>query len=233
MRPSGFGGSYTMAVGAPWEIFRVSHLTPDNRPVDIYTKSGSLPGYASYLVLVPEFNIGGAINVSGDDGDDAAFDVLDVVTTTLVPALDSLARKQAAKYAGKYTGPCDGLNCTASAKSSLELSVDKGPGLRVVSWSNNGKSVMDVLAANKGAKTKDIEARLYLVDGQRWRLAVERKTKQGSTITKPSEACNQWFLIDKMRYASLPIDEFDFEVEDGKVVGVSNTGMRSNLTKNK
>ncbi|CEJ95163.1 hypothetical protein VHEMI10660 [[Torrubiella] hemipterigena] len=234
MRPSRFAGSYTMGVGAPWEIFRLSHLTPDNRPVDIYTKSGSLPGYASYLVLIPEFNIGGAINVSGDDGDDAAFDLLDAVTSIAVPALDSLARVQAKEtYAGKYTGQCDGLNCTASDTSSLELVVDSGPGLHVVSWVNNGKSVLNILAANKGAKTMDIEARLYPVgDGDRWRLAVERKHHVGGdTIRRPSEACSMWFQIDKMRYASLPVDEFVFRLSEGNAISVTNPGLRAKLTK--
>lgn len=222
-----------MAVGAPWEIFRLSHLTPDNRPVDIYTKSGSLPGYASYLVLIPEFNIGGAINVSGDDGDDVAFDLLDAVTSVVVPALDSLAKSQAKEiYSGKYTAPCDGLNCTNTAKSSLELVVDSGPGLHVASWVNNGKSVLDVLARNKGVKTIDIEARLYPVnDGNRWRLAVERKHHAGDTIRRPSEACSMWFQIDKMRYASLPVDEFVFRLDEGNAIGVTNAGLRANLTK--
>lgn len=72
LKPSSFAGSYAMHVGAPWEIFRLAHLTPDGRPIDVYTKSGSMPGWASYVFLVPEYNIGGTIMVAAVDANSPA-----------------------------------------------------------------------------------------------------------------------------------------------------------------
>lgn len=220
MRPGGFAGSYTTAVGAAWEIYRVSYK---DRPIDIYTKNGGMPGWSAYLVFVPEYNIAGAINSCGDEPDGPANDMLDLLASSVIPAVDSLARKQARVYVGRYSGP---------SKSSLELAIDDGPGLRIKTWTNNGKSILDVLAAENGVKVKDIDVRLYPVgEGNRWRMAVEKVNIRPDKISVPSEACHNWVWVDAKRYASYPVDEFTFEVKDGRVVGVKNSGLRASLTK--
>ena len=233
MRPAGDAGSYTMTVGAPWEIYRLSHITPDNRVIDVCTKSGSMPGYAAYLVFLPDYNVAGTITVAGDEGDNTATDLLDKLTVSAIAAMESLARNQAKDlYAGRYTGPCSGLACDPKAKSSLELAVDDGPGLLVKSWINNGKSMLDVLAGNKGVKPEDIDVRLYPIgEGDRWRMAVEKLNARPKSIRMPSEACTNWLVIDEKRYASYPYDEFQFVAKGGKVVRVKNPGLRSNLSK--
>lgn len=229
MRPAGFAGSYTTAVGAAWEIFRVSY---NSRPVDIYTKAGGMPGWSSYIVFVPDYNVAGVINACGNQPDGPANDMLDIFTTSVIPAMDSLARKQAYIYVGRYSGPCSGLQCDPDAKSTLELAIDSGPGLRIKGWTNNGKSILDVLAADNGMKVKDLEVRLYPVgEGNKWRMAVEKASHRVDTARVPSEACFAWLWVDTMRYASYPVDEFTFDVKDGRVISVKNSGLRASLNK--
>jgi hypothetical protein len=56
----------------PWEIFRLTHLTLQPRPIDVYAKSGSLPGYAAYVALVPGYEVGITVNTAGDGSSEAA-----------------------------------------------------------------------------------------------------------------------------------------------------------------
>ncbi|EFY86376.1 beta-lactamase, putative [Metarhizium acridum CQMa 102] len=232
MRPASFAGSFSMSVGAPWEIFRVAHLTPDQRPIDIYTKSGSMPGWAAYLFFLPDYNVGGAIAVSGDDGDAASLALLDIVAATVVPAVDSLARGQAkAAYTGQY-GASSGDNKRMSGAAHLELVIDQGPGLKVKSWFNKGKSIIKAIADHKGVKPQEMDLRLYPVgENNRWQLSVETLERRVDVARKPSDACLNWFQTDSMRWATLPVDEFDFEVTNGRVVAVRNLGLRANLSK--
>jgi hypothetical protein len=63
LKPWSFGSSSSLrdAVGAPWEIARLTTLPAPvtrGRVVDLYTKSGGLSVvYASQLVLVPDYNL--------------------------------------------------------------------------------------------------------------------------------------------------------------------------------
>lgn len=222
-----------MSVGAPWEIFRISSLTPDNRPIDIYTKSGSMPGWAAYIFFIPDYNIGGSVNVAGDAADPASLVLLDAIATTVVPVVDALARQQAkAAYAGRYVTPCQGAKCENKSDASLELAIDQGPGIKIKSWVNNGKSIIKAFADRKGAKPADMDLRLYPIgENNRWRLSIETLKHRPDVITKPSEACLNWFSTDSKRWATLPVDEFDFEVKGGRVIGVKNLGLRANLSK--
>lgn len=189
-----------------------------------------MPGWAAYIFFLPDYNIGGNIHVTGEDAGGPSEEILDVVTTSLVPAMESLARQQAKSlYAGRYAGGDAKQNCN---NASLELIIDNGPGLKIKSWRNDGKSILDAIAKDKGINATDLHLRLYPIgEGNRWRMSTEKSKPTSDTIKKPSEACINWFLYDQMRYASFPIDEFDFDVKDGKVIGVKNPGMRANLTK--
>ena len=228
-----YAGGLTADVGMPWEIYRVSHLTPDGRLVDVYTKSGGIPGYASMVLLLPEYDVGATILVSSDEEYEPSVVLVDVVLETLIPQLESLARGQAAaRYAGSYFGASRDGYGTNSTGATLILSIDDGHGLRITEWTNNGKSILDVLASERSTKSGNIEARLYPVgEADRWHMIVEGPPSEGSSSDLPSGMCKAWFRVDTMRYASLSFEEFVFQ--DGKdgVTGVLNPGLRQSLTK--
>lgn len=77
-----------------------------------------------------------------------------------------------------------------------------------------------------------LDATIYPVGlGERWRVVFEEdEMEEKETVT--STSCRTWEAVDQVRYAGLPCDEFDFLVgEDGKVVGVTNLGLREQLWK--
>jgi hypothetical protein len=115
----------------------------------------------------------------------------------------------------------------------LELVIDQGPGLKIKSWFANGKSIVKAFADHKGVEPADVDLRLYPIgEKNRWQLSVEKLTSRRPDVArKPSDACLNWFQTDTNRWATLPVDEFDFEVTGGKATGVKNPGLRTNLDK--
>ncbi|CAH0035146.1 unnamed protein product [Clonostachys rhizophaga] len=224
LKPSIFAGSFSTAVGMPWEIFRLSNLTPDNRPIDLYTKSGGIFGYETNMVLIPEFNVGISVLAAGDDAGDGLMGLLDIVIPATVSSLDQLARQQAKEtYAGNYQS-------ANGTDAILSLDVDDGPGLKITQWTNRGKSMLEFLASREGTNVMDLDARLYPVgEGQRWRLALERTERVNPSVF--SDACITWLRVDQMRYAKQPVDEFTFDIKGGAIIGLKNSGLRAKLVK--
>lgn len=229
LKPQAFTSSPLTAVGAPWEIFRPTSLVSSGRPIDVYTKSGGLPGYNAYIAVIPEYEIGLSINVAGAADKDYAIvrEIFSAALQNLVPGLEALARAQAAaKYAGTYT------STAGNATSSLTLSVDGGPGLKIDEWTLLDNSVLEIIAMlHRAEGAAGIDVRAYPVGAEdRWLLVVERVAGEEDTSVYAG-TCETWFTLDQMRFAGLPTDELDFVVEDGEVVGVASPGLRQNLAK--
>jgi hypothetical protein len=213
----------------PWEIFRMWHVTPDNRPIDVYAKSGLFLIYSSYIILLPDYEIGITILVSGETPLPTIEIISDLVIQDLVPSLDKLAKEQAeARYAGLYTASNDGRE----PDSELLLSVDDGPGLRIDRWTNKGHSILEFLVQRADRPGEEVEARLYPIgEKNRWRLSVESVNSSDEQPSLLTRACHAWLRVDQLRYASLPVDEFIFSIEEGSVAGVENLGLRAKLVK--
>lgn len=219
-----------MNLGMPWEIIRLADLTVDGRPIDIYTKLGDVPGYSTMMFLVPDYEVGGAIIVSGDGTYNTVLKLMDIVVEKLVSEVDSLARTQASIYTGQYRSS-NGTS-TNSSTSSLSLVLDDGPGIKIENWVNDGKSILDGLSGIRGITIDRLDARLYPVgSGNKWRMALEVTQSPNQVSVLPSQACSNWLFVDQLRYAGLPVDEFSFHVQNGAVEEVHNSGLRVTLTK--
>jgi hypothetical protein len=230
LKPSIFAESFSTAAGMPWEIFRLSDLTSDKRPIDLYTKSGGIFGYSTHMVIIPEFNVGLSVLAAGDESYQAVLGLLDVVIPATMSSLDRLARTQARElYAGRYQATGDN-QIDYSEEATLTLVVDDGPGLKIEQWTNRGKSILDFVASQQGTTPSKLAARLYPVgDEQRWRMGLE--TMESVNLSVFSDVCAAWLSVDQMRYAKLPVDEFRFHMNNGSVKGIENRGLRVNLTK--
>lgn len=207
----------------PWEIYRVSDLTPSPRPVDVYTKAGDGVLYAAYIVIIPEYDVGITINVAGLDNYAAGRDLLDLMVQEVVRYFENLAREQARnKYTGKYVND----------KDSLVLTVDQGPGIKITEWTSQGKPVLKAWAAISGGNDPNVDARIYPVgENERWRVVLEAVTSQRSMIGIYKDYCANWFSVDQFRYQGLPVDEIDFVTEDGVIKGLKVPGLRQELSK--
>ena len=136
-----------LSVGRPWEIFRVTHLI-NGRVSDLYAKAGDGPGYSSYVILSPDHGAGFTILITGNASTLIANRAIaDILTSTVIPALESQAAAEAAEnFAGTYASTSPSLN------SSVTLSVDpsRGAGLLVTSWISNGTDMFSWLASAAG-----------------------------------------------------------------------------------
>ncbi|CEL03929.1 hypothetical protein ASPCAL05066 [Aspergillus calidoustus] len=208
LKPAAFTSQLDNSVGAPWEIFRPTALLPnDARPIDHYTKSGDVPGFSSsYLVIVPEYNLGVTILGAGPDASTVVPLLLDTVQAVLVPALDQLARDQAiGLYAGTYASE------SGNQSSVIELVVDDGPGLKVTRWSKGhldmrkslavslfgGSSPQDALPADIRFYPTGVDDRWYV--GFTEQEAEETKDANQRGLLRDS-ACMDWYRVDQFHY---------------------------------
>jgi hypothetical protein len=138
MKPRGFVSNHFTAVGAPWEIIRLQ-ASPNNRIIDLYTKSGDLPGYSSQFVLIPDLQIGFSILSAGANPTTNNVLLADLISDTLLPSIETAAIEEAdLLYAGTYTSPDKSLN------SSITISTDvTKPGLGITSWISNGTDMIN------------------------------------------------------------------------------------------
>ncbi|KAF2638189.1 beta-lactamase/transpeptidase-like protein [Massarina eburnea CBS 473.64] len=234
LQPRSFLPSYYQLVGAPWEIIRPSDLKITvPRPIDIYTKSGGVPGYTSYLVLIPEYDVTITINVAGDKATPALQTLLPTVIKPLVAYADTQARQQAlAKYAGTYRG-------ASGSNSSLVLTIDGGPGLKISSFNMNGAPVVAGLAAMRGIPVASASARVYPYDTdawaegkQVWRFQLDGPMATGNTWADLD--CASWNFGDPARYVGNPLDILNVKVDsNGKAKEIELVGWRSTLKRTK
>jgi hypothetical protein len=234
MQPTTFLRSMHQYVGVAWEIFRITDLPLDfPRPIDVYTKAGGVPGYGSYLVLIPEYDISITINAAGGETSYSSIDLLNTIVTALVPYADRLARAQAeSKYAGTY------ILSTPTSNDTLVLSSTSGPGLSVDSLSVNNVPVIGTLAAKQKIPLDNFSARLYptdpdslSTDSENWRMILDQITPAKKLWAELE--CMSWNLGDFARYVREPLDTFVFhmDADSGKVVSVELLGWRVKLVK--
>ncbi|KAF1933017.1 uncharacterized protein M421DRAFT_1588 [Didymella exigua CBS 183.55] len=212
LKPTSFTSSLIGAVGHAWEIYRAVIDVKNNRVIDLYTKAGSLPGYGSILILIPDFDVGITIMMAGERGNGGTT-IAGVITDNLLPALEEAPRVQAdVSYAGTYTGS-NGLN------STVKLTTAPGvPGLSIEEWVSNGTdlrhSVYETVELLQMFPTNIVSDDDKEIS---WRLTTGSAPNTGS----PFDACPSWLGIDRPTYGVYSLDRFVLHVgEDGKAWGL-------------
>lgn len=66
--------------------------------------------------------------------------------------------------------------------------------------------------------------------GGKWRVTFEGSS-QSNRLTVLSMACRTWEQMDELRYASLPSNEFNFEITKKRVTQVTIPGLQAKLVK--
>ena len=118
------------SVGHAWEIQRVSLQDPC-RVVDAYTKARDIGSYASYLILLPDYDLGFTILVAG-----SASLLGSLIGGIVIPAAEAAAGQQAEDvYVGHYQTNAD----DPAINSSLSLGITQ--------WINNGTDMLAVIVA--------------------------------------------------------------------------------------
>ncbi|KAJ4321106.1 hypothetical protein N0V94_003053 [Neodidymelliopsis sp. IMI 364377] len=229
LQPRALLPSLYQAVGESWEILRPTDLrvaTP--RPIDIFTKTGGVTGYAAYTAVIPEYSIALTINVAGGQANDAISTLFPLLVKPLVAYADKLATTQAkVGYAGIYEGT------TANVTNSITLAVDDGPGIAITSMTINGVPVLQALAATQKIPFQSFSARLYPTDPdslgtmqESWRISVENKDIEKGFAELQ---CASWNWGDSFRYVTEPLDTVVFTKDQSGAVNLELLGWRVKL----
>ncbi|KAF4977988.1 hypothetical protein FDECE_18283 [Fusarium decemcellulare] len=231
LKPSTFTSTWSSAVGAPWEIYRIDNLTSDGRIIDLHTKGGSLTSYHGGLTLVSEFGLAISILSAGPETP-GLWPQLAMLKATeaLIPALDLASRDEAKKrFAGKYTNEESG--------SELTLSLDDGPGLVLTKWIVRDFFVLENLNRYNPANVNNFDEsgiksiRLYPTgletkSRSAWRSVFPAFTDEVAEIIDASTSlkdvtCNTWQTADKAIYNTFSLDHFEFQFGDDGETAVS------------
>lgn len=233
LKPISHTGSLQLSVGRPWEIFRFTHPI-NGRVSDLYTKEGDGTGFSSYLILSPDHGAGFTILIAGNASTVVANTAIaDILTSTVIPALESQAAAEAAqRLVGTYTPE------SASLNSSVTLSVDpsRGAGLLVTSWISNGTDMFSWLGYDElslfqtGLRSAPV--------GQAGQVAF-RGTFGNSTFERDvgifvDQVTTDvvWEVVDYTIYGGVSLDLFVFDVDAmGNAVAVSPAATRAKLQK--
>ncbi|KEZ46560.1 Uncharacterized protein SAPIO_CDS0356 [Scedosporium apiospermum] len=250
LKPNSATGSLNSLVGLPWEIFRTANLTPKHpHVIDIYAKGGGAYNYRSQLSLIDEYGVGIIILTAGASG--ALTPIYDAVLTTIVPAIDEVARQQAQQYAGEFGAISNGVVVNATLEldddSIIIQSLNRDghdilEGFQVI-FSQAFGSILGLGVAGPrlfptGVKTP---GEVKLCNGTRavvredWRLNwsefvnFEESELPGVGVT--AQDCLSWTLADWMHYGKEPLDRYIFvtDAESGEVLGFEVPFLRSGL----
>lgn len=223
--------SLHQAVGESWEILRPTDLdvkTP--RPIEIFTKTGGVTGYAAYAAIIPEYDIALTINAGGAQAQDVVSTIFPLLVKPLVAYADRLAHEQCAiQCSGTYK------DLNASSYSSLTLAIDNGPGLAITDLVVNGVPVLPSLAAVQKISIDKFSARLYPYDlgplgseKEIWKLVIGRSDRQNGFAELQ---CASWFMSDAFRYATEPLDVVVFTRNVHGLASVELLGWRVTLNR--
>ncbi|KAJ5605487.1 beta-lactamase/transpeptidase-like protein [Penicillium lagena] len=222
MKPDTHTSSLEFSVGAPWEIY--SYME-DSRVIDLYTKAGDLGGYSSILALSPDHNVGFTILAAGVGTTEAVAGLSDLVANTLLPALEDVGKTEAkTNFGGVYE--------SSQTNSTISISTDNGPGLKVDSWVRGGDNMLTVLSAIEESSVNSV--RLYPTGlnapGEMSFRAIIQDLSASQGVGPITRSCNSWELADGKVYGNIGIDEFVFTVDScGKGTGLSPRAWRDYL----
>ncbi|EXJ82747.1 hypothetical protein A1O3_06562 [Capronia epimyces CBS 606.96] len=243
MKPSSHTSSLFLSIGMPWEIYRANIF---GRIVDLYSKSGSVGAYNSWLVLVPDYGIVISVLVASAETAGALPGRLtDLVTFKVLREV--AAREESQRFTGRYVS-----NSTTGQEpdSAVELQVNaEEPGLKIRSWISNGVDFLET--ADAYARSTDSGAlqsvHLYpsickTVDECLTYRAVFKTAREPASPLSIAEvggvpqlfdqATGAWIAVDQLTYGKQPLDEFVFETDsEGRVIGVSNPGLRVKMAR--
>jgi hypothetical protein len=205
---------------------------------DLYTKQGDVFQYSSLIVFAPDWEVGFVVLAAGNSTTVTVDSLGDAIIHSLFPALEETARSQAqSKFAGTY------VSNDTSVPSNITLTTQPGePGLVITEWYSNATDFLAVLAYVQTSSLNDsaVDVRLYPSGlnqqianstervGYRAAIAPVEPQANGAVFTMN---CYTDDTTDELMYGGVGIDEFEFRMENGKVVSITPRALRATLKK--
>ncbi|KAI1346370.1 beta-lactamase/transpeptidase-like protein [Xylaria sp. FL0043] len=224
MKPTTFTAGLDFALGMGWEIYRYTdevtgHVT------DLYTKLGDAGNYASYLVVVPDYDFGFSVIVTSGiataaERSAAAHLLADIISEGILPALrDQAAAETKRNYAGTYISR--GTN-TSSLTLAYNETAGAGFGLTITSLVNNGRNLLHVLQAELASNQLVLApSTMDPKTGQRGFVATAVTPPGAYTgvFSKMFATDVEWINNNGVTYGGQALGTFYFDVaDDGRAV---------------
>ena len=218
LSPAAFSTGIHSSMGLPWEIFRTWIASGNSsRAVTYYTKGGGLPGYFSYSIVMPVYDLAVFMVVGGDLP--VLNEIFKIVRDILPSEAESVAQSQlAAIYAGTYRASTQDAN-EPVLNSSIVLSQSTTNSLYISSWISNSTDVLAglvPLVAGQAGLTGDIHFQLVPTfevapgktkdtSGEIWRLINVQDDD-------PTDVWQDYCIgnYDPLRYVDQPFNEVIF-----------------------
>jgi len=239
LRPVTFTSDPMAALGTPWGIRRINMGHPYLWTYG-YQKAGRIGDYSALIIILPDYGVGFTLLTAGNMPGNMNFDFADVIGATLLPAIHNVSREQAREnFAGNYEfGNVTALN------SSMVITVDNDPGLKVERWISNGTDMATVAILLQLSTRGPVNPRIRLYpagletvkeDGEvKKRIAFKATFEDADSPAREnrlfSTDCATWLSASSNLWAARTLDEIVFEVgEDGKAVAVDPVALRALL----
>lgn len=230
MKPVTFTSDPLVGVGAPWEIFR-TEIGIGNRTIDLYTKQGGIGFYSALIILIPDFDMGFSI-LTASEGTELAdsqvvYLIADMIAESILPALDEIAKIQAQEnFAGHYAA--------SYLNSSLTITVDDQPGLRVTNWISNDTDLLAIIGGSGSSADVDFRIQpnqLYTIGSNEVGFTGWWQVVPTSVFTGPfSVKCLGWSAVDAAVYGNVGVEDYVFKVhETGKATELRLRALRVEL----
>ncbi|KAJ7588077.1 beta-lactamase/transpeptidase-like protein [Mycena floridula] len=223
MKPHSHTSSFSMSLGAPWEIRRLV-LPDENRIIDIYTKSGDLGSYSTLIGLLPDYEVGFSILAAGTAPHLDATTLAGLIGDAFLPSLETAAREEAdVNFAGLYT--------SSIVNSTIVLNTESGkPGFGISRWISNGTDMAQTLATFLHGQTSP---RLYptnLLSKSSYYFRALFEQPPAVIDNGPfSFDCtsSSFFMLDSVHYGTIALDDFVFDLDgDGKATSLEARALR-------
>ncbi|KAK5631474.1 hypothetical protein RRF57_007188 [Xylaria bambusicola] len=237
MKPTTFTGSLDFALGMGWEVYRYTDKVT-NHVTDLYTKLGDAGNYASYLVVVPDYDFGFSVIVTSGiataaERSAAARLLADIISETILPALrDQAAAEMKRNYEGTYTGM--GSN-TSTLTLTYNETAGAGFGLTITSLINDGRDLLSLLQSVLGSDQLVLAPSTVDLKTKRRGFVATAVTTPGTYTGLFSEmfATNaEWTTNNGLTYGGQALGTFYFDVaDDGRAVAVLPAVLRGKMFK--
>ncbi|KAI1112381.1 beta-lactamase/transpeptidase-like protein [Nemania sp. NC0429] len=226
MKPNSFTATLDFALGMGWEIYRYTDKVTGH-VTDLYTKLGDAGNYATYLVLVPDYDFGFSVITTSGLVDAAARSaaahlLADLVSETILPALrDQAAAETKKNYEGTYTAA--GKN-TSTLTLAYNETAGAGFGLTVTSLVNEGVDLLAYLQRVMGGQLVLAPATESLGCGGAGKRGFVATTvvpdgAYTGVFSKMYATDYDWLSNNGLTYGGQALGTFYFDVaEDGRAV---------------
>ncbi|KAF4425043.1 Beta-lactamase 3 [Fusarium acutatum] len=245
LKPNAFAGNAYTLTGMPWEILRLSNLTPDHsHAVTVYGKSGGAQNYRSQLSLIDDYGLAIIILTAGPMK--AAPILTNAMFSTFVAAVDEASREQARRFEQRYMSDHED---DVPIEAALEQDEDS---MILTSLRRNGTDILssltDIWGLTLGDFLPDVGPKIRVfpsqirenatLDGEPamkevWHLWPDLKSGfetdlPGNEIEEMN--CAGWSIQDWVHYGGEPLDRVLLYVgDDGDVRGFEVPFLRSGI----